>query len=174
MRNMTKGLLTCAITGAVALGALGGVAVARQSAGASAGAPYELLAGDASDQDAIAVTQTDAIPTGAPLDKARMRLAMRRMLVGVHGEATVRARGGGFVTYTWQRGQITSASAGSLTVKSADGTSWTWTVTSDTKVRKNGGKSTSSALAQGDTAFVLGRPDGTGRAALGVVVPKRS
>jgi hypothetical protein len=52
--------------------------------------------------------------------------------------------------------------------------SWTWTVTSDTKVRKNGAKSASSALATGDTVFVLGQPGGDARTAQGVVAPERT
>ncbi|WP_214414941.1 DUF5666 domain-containing protein [Sphaerisporangium fuscum] len=173
MRNLSRALIAGSVAGALAVGALGGAAVARQAGPADTGA-YELpaAASDVSSADTVALRADD--PGRSPADRPRLRLAQRRGLAGVHGEATVRQRDGGFATYGWQRGEVTAASTGSLTVKSADGVSWTWTVTSDTRVRKNGAKSTASALAQGDTVFVLGQPGGAGRTALGVVVPKRS
>ncbi|MEU8265627.1 hypothetical protein AB0B89_00555 [Sphaerisporangium sp. NPDC049002] len=167
MTNVSKAVIGSALAGALTVGALGGVAVARQAA--PAGVPYELLSADSADSAADEAVALTAAPKGDP----KLRIGVRRSLVGVHGEATVRARGD-FATYTWQRGAVTTASATSLTVKSADGVSWTWTVNSDTKIRKNGAKSTSSAVATGDTVFVLGRPDGDARTAQGVVVPKRS
>ena len=38
----------------------------------------------------------------------------------------------------------------------ADRTTWTWHVVSDTVVRKNGGKTTTSALSAGETVFAGG------------------
>ncbi|RCG31842.1 hypothetical protein DQ384_09980 [Sphaerisporangium album] len=167
------------MSGALAVGVLGGVAVGRH-ADASAGVPYELSAADSSDAaEAVALVQyqdQDQPPAKDQAEKAdrpRLRLNDRRLLLGIHGESTVRARGGGFAVYTWQRGAVTTASASSLSVKSADGVTWTWTLNADTKVRKNGSKATASALAAGDTVFVLGRPDGDARTAQGVVVPQR-
>jgi hypothetical protein len=165
MRNVSRALIGAAVAGALTVGVLGGVAVARQSA-EPAGVPYELLAVDSAADETVALTQS-------PRDNPRLRFPVRRGLVGIHGEATVRARDGKFATYTWQRGQVTALSAGSLTVKSADGVSWAWTMNSDTRVRKNGARSTPSALATGDNVFVLGQPDGDGRTAQGVVVPRR-
>jgi hypothetical protein len=166
MRRTSKAMLGASVTGVLAVGLLGGVAATRHAAGA----PYELLsAGSADAAAAEAVTLTEGRE-----DDPRLRAGLRRMLVGVHGEATVRARGGGFATYAWQRGSVSTASATSVTVRSADGMSWTWAVNSDTKVRKNGAKSTGSALTSGDTVFVVGRPGDTARTAQGVVVPKRT
>ncbi|MFC4590581.1 DUF5666 domain-containing protein [Sphaerisporangium corydalis] len=164
MRNLSKAVIGSALAGTLAAGVLGGVAVGRQSQ--SGGVPYELLSADSAADEAVSLTQ-------APKDNPKLRIGIRRGLIGIHGDTTVRARGD-FATYTWQRGAVTAASATSLTVKSADGVSWTWTVTSDTKVRKNGAKSTSSAVATGDTVFVLGQPSGDARKAQGVVVPKRT
>ncbi len=164
MRNLSKALIGGALAGALTVGAFGGVAVARQAG--PAGVPYELLSADSAADEAVALTQ-------APKGDQRLRVGIRRSLIGIHGEATVRARGD-FATYTWQRGDVTAASATSLTVRSADGVSWTWTVNADTKIRKNGAKSTSSAVATGDNVFVLGQPNGDARTAQGVVVPKRS
>ncbi|GII79795.1 hypothetical protein Sru01_47770 [Sphaerisporangium rufum] len=166
MRISSRALVTGAVAGALTVGALGGVAVARQS-GPSAAVPYELLS---------AAESGDVLSAGAdkPGDRAGLRIPLRRGLVGVHGEATVRTRGGGFAAHAWQRGAVTAASATSVTVKSADGLSWTWTVNADTKIRKNGAKSTSAAVATGDKVFVVGRLGGETRTAQLVVVPKRT
>lgn len=90
---------------------------------------------------------------------------------GVHGEATVR-RKDGFHLATWQRGKITTVSATGLTVRSADGVSWTWTTNGDTRVRKDGEKSELKALANGDQVLVAGQRAGTTRTARLVRVPK--
>ncbi|MFI0480485.1 DUF5666 domain-containing protein [Actinomadura sp. 9N215] len=90
---------------------------------------------------------------------------------GVHGEATVR-RKDGFHVAAWQRGTISAVSATTLTVRSADGTSWTWTANADTRVRKHGEKSALKALASGDQVLVAGERSGATRTARLVRVPK--
>lgn len=180
MRNASKALIGASMAGVLTVGVLVGVAAGHRQA--ADGDPYELLAAgttglaDSAGPADLAVEEAVSLTQGGlrdQKDRPRLRVGVRRALIGIHGDATVRTRGGGFATYTWQRGGVTAASDRSLTVKSADGVSWTWTVTSDTKVRKNGGKSTSSALASGDTVFVLGQPSGNARTAQGVVVPGR-
>ncbi|MEO3811711.1 hypothetical protein ABGB17_22180 [Sphaerisporangium sp. B11E5] len=175
MRNLSKALTAGAFAGTLTVGLLGGAALANRDGGA--GVPYELTAADpvAAEAASLAGSSPAFLTAGDrdPADRPRLRLGARRALIGVHGETTVRARGGGFDTFAWQRGAVTSASGTALTVRSADGVSWTWTVTGDSKVRKNGDKSTPSALKAGDDVFVLGRPSGDTRTALGVVVPKR-
>ncbi|MEU5876089.1 DUF5666 domain-containing protein [Spirillospora sp. NPDC047279] len=85
---------------------------------------------------------------------------------GVHGTATVR-RDGRFVQVTWQNGQVTARSGTSVTVRSADGASWTWTTDGDTKVRKKGTKAGGAKveIANGDQVMVWGRQDGATRTA---------
>ena len=41
-------------------------------------------------------------------------------------------------------------------VRAPDGTTWTWLIVGNTVVRQNGGKTTTSALAAGQTVFVGG------------------
>ncbi|MEV0979445.1 hypothetical protein [Streptomyces sp. NPDC049915] len=54
----------------------------------------------------------------------------------VHGEATVKDTDTGkWVERIWQRGTVESVSGDQVTVKSADGASWTWTVGPDATVR---------------------------------------
>ncbi|XVQ11214.1 hypothetical protein ACQP1W_01175 [Spirillospora sp. CA-255316] len=101
--------------------------------------------------------------------KHRARWAAR----GVHGEATVRGKDEKFHVRTWQRGEITGRSGATLTVRSADGVTWTWTTDGDTRVRKNGAKSTPAALAAGDRVMVIGQREGTTRTAGLAVVPKK-
>ncbi len=80
----------------------------------------------------------------------------------VHGEATVRTKDG-YQVFDTQLGTITSLSATSLTARSSDGFTQTWTLSADTVVRKDGSKVEQSALAVGDTVRLVG-PAGTGSA----------
>lgn len=113
---------------------------------------------------------TTAAPKAHPGHGRRMA-ALRRVR-GVHGEATVRGKDG-FHLADWQRGKITGISGTTLTVRSADGATWTWTTNGDTRVRKDGGKSTLSALTSGAQVFVLGERSGDTRTAKFVRQPKK-
>jgi hypothetical protein len=119
-------------------------------------------------------TSSTASPKAHPGKQGQhgKRMGALRRVRGVHGEATVR-RKDGFHLADWQRGKITGVSGTTLTVKSVDGTSWTWTTSSATRVRKDGGKSTVSALTSGDQVFVLGERSGTTRTAKFVREPKK-
>jgi hypothetical protein len=101
--------------------------------------------------------------------KHRARWAAR----GVHGEATVRQKDGTFRVSTWQRGQITGVGGASVTVRSADGVSWTWTTTGKTRIRKNGDKAAVNALASGDRIVVIGERSGATRTATVIRVPQK-
>ncbi|MFJ5304525.1 hypothetical protein [Streptomyces sp. NPDC088350] len=69
----------------------------------------------------------------------------------VHGEATVKDDSTGtWVVRIWQRGTVTKVAGDQVTVKSDDGTSWTWTVGSDATTKGSG------ALKKGDTASLIG------------------
>lgn len=97
---------------------------------------------------------------------------MRRLRrAGVHGQATVRTRKG-FADLNWQRGTLTSATPGTLTVRSLDGTTWQWRTDGTTRVRKNGQRTQLAKLTTGDFVVVAGRAQGGARTARIVVVPK--
>ncbi|GAA0544749.1 DUF5666 domain-containing protein [Actinomadura livida] len=83
---------------------------------------------------------------------------------GVHGEATVRD-GDGFRLVTFQRGEITALSSTTLTVKSADGTSWTWTANGDTKIREDRKDVALKDLAKNDEVRIAGERSGDTRTA---------
>jgi hypothetical protein len=75
----------------------------------------------------------------------------------VHGEATVKDNATGkWVVRIWQRGTVTKVDGDQVTVKSDDGTSWTWTVGSDVTAQGSG------ALKKGDTASLTGTRSDSG------------
>lgn len=70
-----------------------------------------------------------------------------------------------YVTVSQQQGKVTAASDTQLTVQSADGVSWTWTLTSSTKLVRNDAKVTGSAFQVGDLVVVVGTGSGSGSTA---------
>jgi hypothetical protein len=101
-------------------------------------------------------------------------LARLRRLRGIHGEATVRMKNGGFREVAFERGAIQSVSGQDVVVRSADGTTWTWTLASNTLVRDRGAKASASSLAAGDPVLVAGAESGSTRTAKVIIVPKKT
>jgi len=128
----------------------GGITLAAVSAGGTAAASPVSSSQGAQLNTAL----TDAGSAAAP---ARVRWALGRIrhLGGVEGTATFHNKKG-FHTLSFERGTIQSVSGGDVVIKSPDGTTWTWKIVSDTVVRKNGGKTTASALSAGETVFAGG------------------
>jgi ABC-type transport system substrate-binding protein len=106
-------------------------------------------------------------PSGTPSPSSTAsapKAAVERTLL--HGERVVRDVNGKIITVDAQRGSVTAVSASSLTVKSADATTWTWTLSNDTKVRDAKLKSTSaSTIKVGDSVVVIGPRTGDTRTA---------
>ena len=130
----------------------GGITLAAVSDGGTA------AAGSATSAQAAALNTAlgDAAGNSA-VPPARIRLALGRLrhLGGVDGTATFHNKTG-FHTISFQRGIIQSVSGGDVVIKAADGTTWTWHIVSDTVVRKDGSKTTTSALSAGETVFAGG------------------
>jgi hypothetical protein len=105
---------------------------------------------------ALNTALTDAAGNQAD-SPARVRWALGRLrhFGGVDGTATFHNKTG-FHTLSFERGIIQSVSGSDVVIKAADGTTWTWHVVSDTVVRKNGAKTTTSALSAGETVFAGG------------------
>ncbi|MDI5964505.1 hypothetical protein POF50_015850 [Streptomyces sp. SL13] len=102
----------------------------------------------------------------------KLRRALRRAaLRGVHGQVTVHGKKGTYVVREWQRGKVTAVDGSKLTVKSTDGTSWTWTVDKGAKVTRAGKKITESAVHSGDTVLLTGRRSGSANDAGRVFAP---
>jgi hypothetical protein len=94
----------------------------------------------------------------------------------LHGEFVVPKDGGGYQTVATQRGEVTAVSKESITVKSADGYSRTYTLTEDTLVNaardgiddvKNGNTVTVMAVVTDGKATASSVNDGTVRDAAG-------
>ena len=112
--------------------------------------------------------------TGDAKAGARRRaIARLRALRGVHGEATFKTKNG-FREVAWERGVIESVSGQNLVVRSADGTTWTWTLASNTAVRDQGQKASTSNLANGDQVLAAGPQSGTTRTARVIIIPKKT
>lgn len=76
----------------------------------------------------------------------------------LHGEAVVQKAGGGYETIAVQRGSVTAVSTSSITVKSTDGYSRTYTVTADTLV--NAARDGIASVKSGDAVNVTAVVDG--------------
>jgi Domain of unknown function (DUF5666) len=77
----------------------------------------------------------------------------------LHGSETVETTDGTFETYVSQVGTVSAVSATSITVASADDYSATYAIDDDTVVVKDGAKSDTSAVANGDTVMVRGEQE---------------
>ena len=102
-------------------------------------------------------TALSAAASSSSTPPARVRWALGRLrrLGGVDGTVTFHNKTG-FHTVSFERGTVQSVSGSDVVIKAADGTTWTWQIVSDTVVRKNGAKTTTSALSAGETVFAGG------------------
>jgi hypothetical protein len=87
-----------------------------------------------------------------------------------HADAVIRTKSGPKDVLI-QRGQITALDGSSMTVRSADGWSGSWTLTSATHYRADGSKASMSALKVGDRVFVAGPGQGHSGSAQVVLDP---
>jgi hypothetical protein len=94
----------------------------------------------------------------------------------LHGEFVVPKDGGGYQTIATQQGEVTAVSKDSITVRSEDGYSRTYTVAAETLVNsardgissiKTGSKVSVSAVVANNTATATTIDDGTARDAAG-------
>ena len=111
-------------------------------------------------QDTPAPSASASAATGAK-PQAR-RKAIRRYLRKntLHGEVTVQGKDGP-KTIVVQRGSVTAVTATSLTVKSTDGYTLTWTLAAKAAVVQNKKKVGASALKAGEQIGVAGTKDGS-------------
>ncbi|WP_200212366.1 hypothetical protein [Micromonospora coerulea] len=99
----------------------------------------------------------------------RARVLLRRNTL--HGEVVVQTRDGGTKTVAVQRGQVTAIDDKSMTVKSTDGFTMTWTFGDNLRVVERRTTIQSTDLKVGTTVGVAGVKDGDGGVARLVVVP---
>ncbi len=130
----------------------GGIALAVSGSGTPVASAS--TSSQAADLNAALSTASSA-SSSVPAARVRSALARLRRLGGIDGELTYHNKTG-FHTLAFERGTIQSVSGSDVVVKAADGTTWAWTIVSDTVVRKSGSKTPTSALAAGETVFAGG------------------
>jgi hypothetical protein len=130
----------------------GGIALAVSGSGTPvASASTSSQAADLSSALSTASSTSSSVPAA----RVRWALGRLRRLGGVDGEFTYHNKTG-FHTLAFERGTIQSVSGSDVVVKASDGTTWAWTIVSDTVVRKSGSKTSTSALSAGETVFAGG------------------
>jgi hypothetical protein len=75
---------------------------------------------------------------------------------GMYGSVTYKAKDG-TTTLAFERGTVASVAGSVMTVRAANGITWTWDITSSTVVRENGQKVAQSSLVDGDQVLVAGQ-----------------
>lgn len=88
----------------------------------------------------------------------------------VHGEFVAKAKDGKYVTTYVQRGAVTAVSPTSVTVRSSDGFSATYTINSDSKIRKDGEQAAIGTIKVGDPVLVMAVKGTDGKTARGLAV----
>jgi hypothetical protein len=101
----------------------------------------------------------------------RSPLARLRLIGGEHGSFTFKTKSGS-TTLAFERGQIQSVSGNNVVVQAADGTTWTWVLQSNTVIRQDGKKASTSALTSGEHVFAGGPVVGGAYQARLIVVQK--
>jgi hypothetical protein len=90
------------------------------------------------------------------LAKACRRPLRVPRLGGEYGQVTFRGAKSASTTAAFERGTIESVSASAVAVRAANGTTWTWQLTSSTIIRQSGQKVASSKLAAGEQILAVG------------------
>jgi hypothetical protein len=107
---------------------------------------------------ALTTANTPAAPASSKATRQRHvrdALARLRRLGGIDGQFTFETKAGP-KTLAFERGTVASVSGGDVVIRAKDGTTWSWTLVSDSVVRENGAKTATGALSAGDLVFVGG------------------
>jgi hypothetical protein len=128
------------------------------AAAVAGGGAFAAVEATSSSPAAAQSTTTAAGPAAlraALTSKGTGRWARLRRLGGLYGQYTFQAKDGPR-TVAFERGTVTAASQGDVVIRAADGTTFTWAITSTTIVRQQGKKEPDSALASGETVIAGG------------------
>lgn len=165
-----------AVLAVTAVVAGGGAFAAAEAATGSPTAPAALAAGTQSP----ATTQVDTSAQAAVLNSAlngRGRLARLRRLSGLYGQFTFETKQGPR-TLAFERGTIESVAGDDVVVRAKDGTTWRWTLTSESAVREGGKRGADSKrgadgdLKPGELVFTGGPVTGSTRDVRLIVIRK--
>lgn len=149
-------------------------------------ADTDVTGGTAADGPGQANAPADVTATGSATPDAsaapdkRRHPSLRRLLIRratmakhvEHGSVTVQTRNGN-ETIDVQRGTITAISSTSMTVKSADGFTLTWTFGDKMRVLENRSTIQPTDVKAGETVGVAGEKSGSTETARLVVIPKQ-
>jgi hypothetical protein len=124
--------------------------------GIAGGVAYAVGAGSGPAVTTAALSAAPATTSPAAAPKGRRPLLSRVE----HGEATVRTKTGAEVV-DLQRGTVTAATPTSVTVRSQDGYTATYTVTSTSRIRRDGRASSISAVAVADRVVLVAAKQGS-------------
>jgi len=102
--------------------------------------------------------------------RLKARVLLRKNTL--HGEAVVQTKDNGTQTVLVQRGQVTAVDGDSITVKSTDGFSLTWSFADDLRVVERRNTIQPKQLAVGAQVGVAGTKSGDGGSARLVVIPR--
>jgi hypothetical protein len=197
-QGIVTGVTALLATAALGLAGCGPAEVAQDSAketavevAAALGADGQALAAlgvDAAELDVDPVAAPAPSASGTPGEQAgpsdrrgergqewrkrhRARVLLRKNTL--HGEVVVQTKDGGTKTVAVQRGQVTAIDATSMTVKSTDGFTVTWTFDEKLRVVERRTTVRSSDIKVGTTVGVAGAKDGDRSVARLIVVPLR-
>lgn len=114
------------------------------------------------------ILATTAPPTARPAPVVDVGTVARPGGLGriVRGDATLLKKDGTTMAVHFERGDITTASTSSVTVKGADGVSTTFSIGSATRIRSQGKAIEAGSLKTGDHVLAVGTASGSGYDAL--------
>jgi hypothetical protein len=155
-------------------GTLAGLKLAGNSAPAAANsASAAALSGAAGSRADLPGQRCAVAATSGPRGNAGAwrcrRGLLMRLVRGMYGQVALRGPKG-TVTLAFERGTIESAAGGHLVVRAVSGTTWTWTLTSDSVIRSAGQRVSASTLTSGARVFVAGEVAGAAKDARLVIV----
>jgi hypothetical protein len=152
-RHMVPGIIAASLVAGGA--AFAAVSLAGPASPATAAAP---AASTDSGQAAVLnqlIADGTAGSKGSSGHRARSPLARLRLLGGMHGQFTFKTKKG-VKTLAFERGKVQSVIGNTVVIRTTDGTTWTWMLTSTSVVRDKGSKVAATALKAGESVFAGG------------------
>lgn len=157
-RLVAGGVAAAVLVGGAAFGAVTMLSNSSPAAASSGPTGQAAVLSDAltgATTTAAGSTANTTASTATQLKHRRDALARLRRLGGIDGQFTFETKSG-VKTLAFERGTIQSVSGNDVVVKAKDGTTWNWTLVSDSVVREDGSKASNSALSAGELVFVGG------------------
>jgi hypothetical protein len=168
--------LSTLVLGAAGLIGLAGCGGAEATALSAEGQTLAALGFEAAALEDPAPAPSGSADKGAKGAKDKPRAGERRKLPrrnALHGEAVVQKKDGGTKTVVFQRGEVTAVDDKSVTVKSTDGFTQTWSFGTPLRVVERRAAVQPSAVKVGTKVGVAGDKTGGNPAAHLIAIPKK-